>query len=113
MSENPPQEKKASEQILEKIDQASRTLTEEIQALGKRPEIITLEDAKVLRDHIETCTEPGCPYKPIFPELAPEHTEAPEEQATPEATETSGTEHKPPRRWSVSEVGRGGKEGEG
>ena len=112
MSENPPQEKKASEKILEKLDHTSRTLTEEIQALGKRPEIITLEDAKVLREHIETCTEPGCPYKPIFPELTPEKAEAPEEEATPEPTATPGAEHEPPRRWSVSDVGRGRDERE-
>ena len=110
MSEPPIQEKKASEKILEKIDHTSKTLTEEIQALGKRPEIITPEDAQVLREHIETCTEPGCPYKPIFPELTPGKTEAPQEQATPEPPATPGAEHKPPRRWSVSDVGRGRKE---
>ena len=106
MSEKEPPEKKASEKILEKIDTTSRTLTKEIQALGKRPEIITPEDAQILRKHIETCTEPGCPYKPLFPELTPDKTEAPEEQVTPEPTETPRAEHKTPERWSVSHVGR-------
>lgn len=120
MSEKQPQEKKASEKIREDIANLSRTLTDlnqKVEALGKRPEIISPEDAKILRKHIDTCTEPGCPYKPIFPELAPEETEAPQEQARPEATETPGAEpgieshpgHKPIKRWSVSDVGRRGR----
>lgn len=127
MSDNPPQEKKASEKIREDIANLSRTLTDlnqKVEALGKRPEIISPEDAKILRKHIDTCTEPGCPYKPIFPELAPQKAEAPQEQAehgpAPEPTEMPGAEpgieshpgHKPIKRWSVSDVGRRGqKEG--
>ena len=108
MSE-PAQEKKASEKILERIDQSSKTLTEEIRKLGERPEIINVEDAKVLRKHLETCTEPGCPYKPIFPELAPTEQARPETPGTPEREPSP--EHQPPERWSVSHIGRGRKEG--
>ena len=114
MSKEPPQEKKASTKILNGQKHLSKTLTrieENLEKLGERPEIINVQDAKVLRKHLETCTEPGCPYKPIFPELAPsEPPEAAEEQARPEPPGTPETEppqeHQPPKRWSVSHIGR-------
>lgn len=89
------------EKIGEAIDQMFKTLREEIRKVSERPELITPEDADILRQHIETCTDPKCPYKEVFPEV-----ERTEEQATPESTATPRAEHKAPRRWSLSDIGR-------
>lgn len=87
--------------IDEAIDQMFKTLTEEIRKVSERPDLLSVEDAKILYNHLKTCTDPKCPYKEVFPEV-----ERTEEQTRPEATETPGAEHKPPERWCISDVCR-------
>ncbi|NIM45662.1 MAG: hypothetical protein GTO54_08590 [Nitrososphaeria archaeon] len=89
------------QQVLTALDQLKKGFTEQIEALKTRPQIMTPEDATILRKHLDTCTDPKCPYKEVFPELAPEEPETSEEQARLEPTE-----HKPPKRWSVADICR-------
>ena len=86
---------------MEKIEHTEKTLTEKIEKIGsKKPEIITVNDAKKLREHVETCTEPGCPYKPLFPEIKPK-TQEPTQKEPEKPKETPKK-----KRWSVSDLGR-------
>ena len=92
------EKKKASQKIMEKIESQTKTLTEHIKKLSsEKPDIITVEDAKVLKQHLDTCTEPNCPYRPIF---TPKTKEPPKKQGE--------TSKEPPEseRWKVSDIGK-------